>query len=170
MLYITPRALGHALRKDVHTAYRYLKDSPRQTGPKGEHFVPVIVALTYSKHKSLSRVFDNATPRDGLPLGTCPERLADNFELWLCQEPRGQAAIARLTQVRRAYSQNLADAVESSALLRHLPYLLNVLPCDDAILRFVMTGEEAALPSNLRRWTFQHAIENFPNTKQKEAA
>ncbi len=98
------------------------------------------------------------------------ERLADEFEIWLRLDPRNQDAIGRLKNIRRAYAQHLADSVQSSELLRHLNYLQNVLPLDNTVLRYVLTGDKDAFPTNMKNWVLQHAIQHFQTTKMKEAA
>lgn len=171
MLHITPRLYADSMNLDTATAYRRLKPLAHQVGPRGEHHYPLITALTTTRPKErehLPALFDAATDMP-FPTPQNAERLADELEIWLRLDPRNQDAIGRLKNVRRAYATHLADSVQSSELFRHLNYLQNVLPLDNAVLRYVLIGDKDAFPTNMKNWCLQHAIQHFQST-MKEAA
>ena len=167
MLSITPRMYSLSLHVDKHTAYRRLKPQAHEVGPRGEHHYPLVSALTTARPREfvhLARAIEGATDRPCSPIN--PERLADEFEIWLRTDPRQHKSIDRLKSVRRAYAAHLANAVQSSELLRHLNYLQNVLPVENDILRYVLIGDTDALPPNFKKWCLSHAIQSFQPTQE----
>ncbi|MGJ8611881.1 MAG: hypothetical protein ACSHWY_12340 [Octadecabacter sp.] len=162
MLHITSHAYADALNRSGQTGYRRLVNKLFAKGRNGLHWYSLATALPTTRRSEWPLVPNLIAAASDIDAAPPPTPIAATaVESWLDNLPDSGPS-QRAAEIRSHFVNTLAHSVKSSELLRHVEYLRKVVILDDAILKYVILGNESDLPPEFDLWAFDYALINSP--------
>ena len=159
MLTITRDKLARAWSVQEDTVSRALRNVPRATAGKKQvwYVADVLAASPARAGQSGAESVLALAVEDGQTFVGGDDELPSvrALETWISANCDGAA---RIHQVRVSFFNGLARAVRSSGFVSDVERLRLLILRESGVLRFILTGDKSALPTDWTNWARQFAL------------